>query len=113
MTRTREDKAQFHAKLRELAEKLKNDPRVIELHAGTMAGYSRRNVALIVGQKPEATQVAGFHDWRKVGRSVAKGAKAVYVLAPMTRKDDTGESELTGFRAVPVFDISDTVAMAS
>ena len=113
MTRSREDRAAFHARLRELAEKLENDPRVTELHAGSMAGYSRRNVALIVGQKPEATQVAGFHDWRKVGRSVAKGARAAYVLAPMTRKGDTGESELTGFRAVPVFDIADTVAMAS
>lgn len=58
----------------------------------------------------------GFRQWEKHDRKVTKGSKAIWILAPMTRKiretDDNGneteKSIVTGFRGVPVFDISDT-----
>ena len=111
MARTREDKALFHAHLRELADTLADSPHVVQLHATTMSGYSRRNVAMIHGQRPTASQVAGYRDWLKVGRQVAKGAKAIYVLAPIVRDKDTPD-ESVWFRAVPVFDIADTAPTA-
>ena len=85
--------------------------------------YSFNNTVLIFVQKPNATYVAGFNAWKKMGVTVNKGAKAIYIYAPITKKEDdlkpnddgTDGQEMTDktrmyFRAVPVFDISDTNA---
>lgn len=58
----------------------------------------------------------GFKQWKALDRSVQKGAKAVWILAPMTRKireedadGNVSESHrVTGFNAVPVFNVTDT-----
>ena len=45
--------------------------------------YSFGNVLLIATQRYEATRVSGFNAWRKLGRFVRKGEKAIWILAPM------------------------------
>ena len=42
---------------------------------GRFHKYSWHNVALIAGQRPTATRVAGFQTWRTMGRFVRKGEK--------------------------------------
>lgn len=83
--------------------------------------YSFSNVQLILAQRPDATRVAGFKTWEKLGRMVKKGEKAIWILAPRFFKpkdsqpatddedgsDDTEQLKVY-FRAVPVFDISQT-----
>jgi hypothetical protein len=78
--------------------------------APTLIGrYSFRNVCLILGQRPDATECAGFHDWKKVGRSVSKGAKGIAILVPMMKKsDDEGAKDSIWFTFRYVFDLSDT-----
>lgn len=85
---------------------------------GRFHKYSFGNVVLLMMQNADAQHVAGFHAWKKLGRSVKKGAKALYVLAPkyFTKHvvtDDNGEEkEIKGrpvaFGLAPVFDISQT-----
>ena len=81
--------------------------------------YSFNNVLLISIQCPNATAVAGYRTWQKAGRQVKKGAKSIKILAPIVRKfnvkaeNDQGQMEETEkkslyFRAVPVFDVSQT-----
>jgi hypothetical protein len=78
--------------------------------------YSRSNVMLIASQRPNATHVAGFHAWHKLGRFVKKGEKGILILAPIIRKkaENNGEVEpdessvAIGFRAAWVYDISQT-----
>ena len=78
--------------------------------------YSWGNVMLIASQKPNATHVAGFHAWHKLGRFVKKGEKGILILAPIIRKrtENNGETEpdesstAVGFRAAYVFDVSQT-----
>jgi len=78
--------------------------------------YSLYNVMLISSQRPDATRVAGFHKWRELGRFVKKGAKGIFILAPILAKksgeQDSPEEEsarvAVGFRAVYVFDLADT-----
>jgi len=78
--------------------------------------YSWGNVLLILKQRPDAQVVAGFKKWQEMGRHVKRGEKALWILAPCTRKfverDETGEEKervvVTGFRGVPVFDASQT-----
>ncbi len=54
----------------------------------------------------------GYRQWEKVGRTVNKGAKAFYILAPLTRKikEDNGTEKVImfGFKGVPVFRVEDT-----
>lgn len=78
--------------------------------------YSANNCLLIVMQCPAATLVAGYKTWQKeFKRQVKKGEKAIRILAPMQRKiidkDEDGneiERRFTVYRAVPVFDLSQT-----
>lgn len=68
-------------------------------------------------QRPDATLVKGFNEWKKHGRFVEKGAKAIKVLAPLIgqkkEKEESNNEEkeknvLYGFRYVNVFDVSST-----
>ena len=78
--------------------------------------YSFGNIMLIASQQPEATHVAGYRAWQKLGRQVRKGEKAIVIIAPVVRKrqDDEprqdGDSDryVAGFRAAHVFDIAQT-----
>ena len=82
--------------------------------------YSLYNVMLIASQRPDATRVAGFHKWREFGRFVKKGAKGIFILAPILAKKTAEHDSLAeetarvavGFRAVYVFDLSDTEGQA-
>jgi antirestriction protein ArdC len=81
--------------------------------------YSFNNVLLIACQMPEATEVAGYQTWRKLGRQVRKGEKGIAIVAPVVYKkrdevnvervaDDGAEDALRGFKVVHVFDVSQT-----
>lgn len=95
------------------------EPSRVETAAAILAGYSRRNVCLILAQCEERGRefpqgVAGFHDWRKAGRIVRKGAKGYAIYAPVIRKDkDTGEEERRGYSVRYVFDVADTEPIAA
>ena len=59
------------------------------------------------------SQVAGYKKWKELGRTIKKGEKAVWILAPWFKKIETEDEEkepkiLKGFFSVPVFDISQT-----
>jgi antirestriction protein ArdC len=75
---------------------------------------------LINSQRPDATQVAGFHTWHDLGRWVKKGEKGIMIFAPVLVKQKDAASagkeaakadevfRLTGFRTAYVFDASQT-----
>lgn len=59
----------------------------------------------------------GFRQWQDVGRHIKKGSKAIYILAPLTKKivekdEATGEETariiIVGFRPISVFRLEDT-----
>lgn len=78
--------------------------------------YSFGNIMLIAAQRPDATHVAGFNAWKKLGRFVQKGEKGIVIIAPMRIKpkgdaepaEDDEDRTILRFRAVHVFDISQT-----
>ena len=89
--------------------------------------YSFGNIMLIARQRPTATRVAGIRTWNSLGRFVQRGEKGILILAPMVgrkgqRRDEIStemesanaaeerkqEAQLYGFRAVYVFDVSQT-----
>jgi antirestriction protein ArdC len=98
---------------------------VLTQYLGAMAKfhtYSFGNIMLIARQKPAATNVGGVRTWNSLGRFVRRGEKGILILAPMVGRKgkaveettaENGEekntqSQLYGFRAVYVFDISQT-----
>src|SRR5215469_10100513 len=89
--------------------------------------YSFGNILLIATQRPDATNVAGIRTWNSLGRFVKRGEKGILILAPVvgnrrsrqaeiatnTDTDNAAderkpEAQLFGFRAVYVFDVSQT-----
>lgn len=77
--------------------------------------YSWHNTMLIASQRPNATQVAGFKTWQKMGRQVRKGERGIAIFAPCRFKrevensdGDTDTVEGLFFRVVHVFDVSQT-----
>jgi hypothetical protein len=71
--------------------------------------YSFRNQLMIFAQCPQASNVAGYNVWKSLKRFVKKGEKGISILAPRVGKNaETEETELRGFHASYVFDISQT-----
>jgi len=89
---------------------------------GRFHNYSFGNILEIARQRPNAARVAGLYAWNQLGRKVMKGQKGIRILAPMIgarKKKDTEANKskdpaavnapvLVGFRAVYVFDVSQT-----
>lgn len=79
--------------------------------------YSARNVFLILFQRPEATRVAGYTTWQKLGRQVRRGETGITIFAPAPFKQTTTDAttgEVTEeliprFKTATVFDIAQTV----
>lgn len=105
--------------LQELAEALaqgRSDTLVRYLETlSRFHNYSFGNCILIACQRPNATYVAGFQRWKQLGRFVKKGEKGIMILAPLVKRrkaESDAESEddfpVFGFRAVYVFDVSQT-----
>jgi len=89
--------------------------------------YSFNNIVLIYSQMEDATQVAGFKTWEKMGRKLKKGAKGIQIIYPVKKKytttikgqknlldnEDETQTEKTieylTYRPTYVFDISQTI----
>ena len=86
----------------------------LKAYLATMARfhrYSLGNVLLIGMQCPQATHVAGFRAWQRLGRSVRKGERGIRIMAPIVRRATTDEEEqerVVAFKHVSVFDVSQT-----
>ncbi len=76
--------------------------------------YSLNNSLLIFMQRPDATLVTSYSNWKKLNRYVNKGEKAIRILAPLKKKKDKTEGNdddddiILGYRAASVFDVSQT-----
>ncbi|KUO52340.1 MAG: hypothetical protein APF76_04710 [Desulfitibacter sp. BRH_c19] len=85
--------------------------------------WSLGNNLLMIANNTEDAR--GFKQWKEVDRHVTKGAKAFYILAPITKKITKKEIEvdkttgketevekqktfIKGFRGIPVFNVEDT-----
>lgn len=89
--------------------------------------YSFNNVILIFLQNENATYVAGFKTWEKMGRKIKKGEKGIQIMYPIKKKyttkikgqenlledtvdiEQTEEKEYLTYRATYVYDISQTI----
>ncbi|HEU5382232.1 MAG TPA: ArdC-like ssDNA-binding domain-containing protein [Ktedonobacteraceae bacterium] len=78
--------------------------------------YSPLNQMLIAEQAPNATHVAGYSQWKKLGYQVKKGEKGIAIIAPrpygkaVMKNEETGEETITylgvTFTVAYVFDSS-------
>jgi hypothetical protein len=84
---------------------------------GRFHNYSLGNAILIGFQKPDATHVAGFRTWKRLGRYVKKGEHGIAIMAPIIYRKkkpedsdnkESEEEEVRTFKTVHVFDISQT-----
>ena len=85
-----------------------------------LARYSFNNQLLIALQRHDATYVAGFRAFLKLNRCVRKGERGLRIFAPMSvlqhtdpdnaapNAEDGEPQRRTMFRAVSVFDVSQT-----
>lgn len=111
------------AKLNRQLKKGKSKSLVAYLKAmGRLHRYSAGNILLIHLQKPDATHVAGYGTWRRMGRYVRRGEKAIRIIAPVLLKNDEedrkssreeadhedGNDEIAAFKQACVFDVSQT-----
>jgi hypothetical protein len=82
-------------------------PQQLAAVAARFDGYSPRNAHLIGMQRPGATDVRGFQEWRKHGRQVRKGEKGIAILAPIV-KGEGEDAAMVGARIAYVFDVAQT-----
>jgi hypothetical protein len=88
---------------------------------GKFHHYSVGNAILIGFQKPDATHVAGYRTWQKLGRYVRKDEQGIAIMAPIVwrsrtvdRSDETEDEKgreeemAVAFKTAYVFDVSQT-----
>lgn len=115
-------KAELHQKAAAVAEEIKTNPATATRFmkfSRRFESYSEKNQHLIFAQREDATECAGFQQWKKSGRQVMKGERGIKIFAPTKfivkdeegkpQKDENGEDKKKdGFIMVTVFDISQT-----
>jgi antirestriction protein ArdC len=80
-------------------------------------GWSLGNQLILLAEG--TADARGYKQWLEAGRQVRKGAKAIYILRPQTKKrvkvvevdgheEEREVSFVVGFRGIPVFKIEDT-----
>lgn len=108
--RRRQDRERLHLAAKQLlsSDGWKRWLRV-RSHAG-LARLSISNQLLVSLARPDATFVAGFNTWIRLGYAVRKGERAVAIIAPLPVKErdkltneETGETVML-FKTVFVFD---------
>lgn len=109
-------------KLVEAVEAGKSERLVDYLKAmGKFHNYSLGNAILIGFQRPDATHVAGYRTWQKLGRYVRKDEQGIAIMAPIVwrsrtvdRSDETEDEKgreeemAVAFKTAYVFDVSQT-----
>jgi len=85
--------------------------------------YSAGNILLIFSQRPDASHVAGFQTWKRLGRRVNRGEKGILIIAPIRQRpsrekrlgvcakeeDEARDHEnVHGFAGAYVFDVKQT-----
>jgi len=83
---------------------------------GRFHRYSAGNAILIQLQKRDATHVAGFRAWQRLGRCVKKGEHGIAIMAPVVYRrkvHEDGDREVddemvSAFKTAYVFDICQT-----
>lgn len=78
--------------------------------------YSVNNTLAIYAQRPDATLVASFTDWKRMGRSIKKDEHGMRIIAKHETKETdeaTGEEKRRiGFHLAHCFDVSQTAGDA-
>ena len=95
---------------------------IIHRHDGDIIPSDRWSVGnRVLSLLQGTTDARGYKQWLEAGRHVKKGCRAIYIMAPLTRKiaeNDklTGEAKdkviITGFRPLPVYRFEDTEGAA-
>ena len=111
----------LHATLTEKVDHLRRSDQWVAFlkFAQSFHSYSLNNVLLILSQRPDATQVAGFRAWQRNGRQVRKGEHGIRIFGYSTvviasDGDNTSDDGELTVRRVPryplvtVFDITQT-----
>lgn len=108
----------LHAQLADAVDQLSNNDQwknwlnfIAAFHT-----YSLKNGLLIMAQRPEASLVAGFNQWKERGRQVRKGEKAIRIFGYSTKKitttdpdtNEETENKVSRFPILSVFDIDQT-----
>lgn len=104
--------AEFQAAIAELPE----DDAMMVVIMRLMGRYSGRNAQLIVMQRPTATEVHGYGEWKGLGRKVRKGERGIRILVPAgalagsepTEAKPDGEKGRQLFKIGYVFDHAQT-----
>ena len=113
------------AELVQAVKKANNDEQILNYleFCSRFHNYSLHNRFLIWAFKPDATFVAGFRTWARMGRRIKKGEKGIPIFAPIAvkvRKEPEQDEEVedqaehqepevvTRFKVVYVWDVSQT-----
>lgn len=120
-TLTREERearaAELHATLAAQVETLRTTEgwAAYLRFARSFHAYSLNNQLLIWAQRPDASHVAGFNQWREKGRQVRKGERGLRIFGYATRTCEKAACDApaddhthTYFPVVTVFDLSQT-----
>src|SRR5215212_288857 len=124
-----ERRARFTELAKQVAEMSDDDRATLVAHVGATVtcegrALSVHNSCLVLTQRPTASMVGGFRQWKAHGRSVKKGEHGLMIWVPTSRTTDAeptagapqpateapaeGDGKRAGFVMGTVFDVTQT-----
>lgn len=65
--------------------------------------YSARNILLILHQNPNATRIASYDTWKKLGRQVQVGSKGLNIFVPIIKNHEVIRPKINPITKKPIF----------
>ena len=99
----------------ETAKVVVSDPEKFKAFLDTQSNldrYSANNALLVYAQKPDATKLKDFDDWKKENVKINKGEKSISILEPYKYQKRDGNTGIS-CNVKKVFDVSQTNARKS
>jgi hypothetical protein len=107
------ERAKAFEMIDEATEHITDDPQAFREYLDVMAQFPRHSVAntlLIFEQNPDATRIADFDAWHRMGESVKRGEVGITILEPGNEYTRDDGSIGTSFNTKKVFDVTQTTA---
>lgn len=108
----KEEKDAVYQMIDDAAKEIGKDPKTFKNYLDTQSKFDRYSVAntiLIMKQKPDATQLKEFSDWKEMGAYIRRNQKSISILEPHDYVKEDGTPGV-GYNVKKVFDISQTTA---
>lgn len=114
IARKQQERTEVYSLIDTTTERIAANGEVFQQYLDTQSRFDRysvKNAILVLAQRPDATKLASFEEWKKDNINITKGEKGISILVPDKEYARRDGSKGVNFVVGKVFDITQTSAV--